>query len=322
MSTTLLLAALTILLLVLGGLVLNSFLWKHRVEALVPPRGVFTRISTGRLHYVVKGPAEAPQVLLIHGLGGQLGNFDCGLIDDLARDHRVIAPDRPGMGYSDRRSSAGSTPADHARYMLELIEDLGLKRPLVIGHSLGGAIAQEIALQAPKRICGLALISPLTQPGQPPSPAFSNLALHSDIGRWIVGWTLAVPTSLRRTPQILDAVYGPEAMPENAPIQGGAMLGLRPAHFVFTSKDFSASTKGLSGRAGRLAELALPQHVLFGRDDRILDPSLHGHQLATQLPDLHLRLVPGGHMLPVTQPQLCADFIREALARMNGPVAD
>lgn len=65
---------------------------------------------------------------------------------------------------------------------------------------------------------------------------------------------------------------------------------------------------------GRYGELRLPVHVLFGRGDRLLDWRANGQALVDKLPDGRLRLVDGGHMLPVTQPELTASFIEEVVA--------
>lgn len=66
-----------------SGLIWFTWKTKRRIEAAVPPRGAFEVISTGRLHYVDRG--EGPAVVLIHGLGAQLGTFDQFLVPELAR---------------------------------------------------------------------------------------------------------------------------------------------------------------------------------------------------------------------------------------------
>ena len=307
---TLLLILLALWLLGLVGLVLYTLYWKRKIGRIVPPRGSFTTISTGRLHYVDRG--TGPAVVLIHGLGGQLGNYDCGVIEALAKDHRVIAMDRPGMGYSERPSKAACTPEAHAGYVLELIEALGIEKPLVVGHSLGGAIALSVALSAPDRIRGLALLAPLTMPGVPLNGVFSNMAIRSDALRWALAWTLATPMGFRNGPAVIEAIYGPEPMPPSAPVQGGALLGLRPAHFFHSSKDYMASGSGLKARAARYPEITLPVAVLYGQEDKILDMQLHGRDFARQNPAFRLTLTDGGHMIPVTQPDTCAALIRES----------
>ncbi|WP_010138276.1 alpha/beta fold hydrolase [Oceanicola sp. S124] len=313
---TIVLGLLGLLLAFFLGLALYAYIWKRRAEAAVPPRGAFTRISTGRLHYLDVG--QGPAILLIHGLGGQLGNFDCGLIDDLARDHRVIAIDRPGMGWSERPLTHPCAPADNARLMFEIMDKLGIEQPLVVGHSLGGAIALAMAVQDAERLRGLALLAPLTLRGQEPAEIFDGLAIRSDLQRFLTAWTFATPAALRYGEKVIETLYAPEQMPPNAATQGGAMLTLVPRHFYHTSRDFMHAADGLEQMARKYADLTVPVRLLYGTGDRILDPQHHGAKLVGRHPQMGLRTVPGGHMLPLTQPGLCAEFIRDASAKMRG----
>ncbi|KAA2317359.1 alpha/beta hydrolase [Pseudooceanicola sediminis] len=313
MSTLLTLLAILLFVALLWGIGLLSYTlrWKIRIEKIVPPRGQFTRISTGKLHYVDRG--TGPAILLIHGLGGQLGNFDCGLIDNLARDHRVIAIDRPGMGYSDRPDNAPTGHAENATLMFEVMEALKIEKPIVVGHSLGGAISLAMALHAPEKLRGLALLAPLTLPSKDaPAAAFNNLKISSNWLRWLVAWTLATPGGFRNAAVVLDQIYGPEAMPASAPTQGGGLLGLRPRHFFNTSRDFMASGRGLKQMSENYDGLTLPVRILYGAQDRTLDHTRQGKELVAMHPRISLTLIEGGHMLPVTQPDACADFIRQA----------
>lgn len=313
---TIFLGLLGLLLAFLLGLALYAYIWKRRAQRAVPPRGAFTQISTGRLHYLDVG--EGPAIFLIHGLGGQMGNFDCGLIDDLARDHRVIAIDRPGMGWSERPLSQPCTPADTARLMFEVMDKLGIEQPLVVGHSLGGAIALSMAVQNAERLRGLALLAPLTLRGQEPAPIFDGLAIHSDLQRFLTAWTFATPAALRNGEAVIEQLYSPEEMPPNAATQGGALLSLVPRHFYHTSRDYINSARGLEETSRKYADLTVPVRLLYGTGDQILDPQHHGAKLVGRHPQMGLKLIPGGHMLPVTQPQVCAEFIRDASQKMRG----
>jgi pimeloyl-ACP methyl ester carboxylesterase len=66
----------------------------------------------------------------------------------------------------------------------------------------------------------------------------------------------------------------------------------------------------MPGLQARYHELQLPVHVLFGRADRILDWKANGQALVDKVPGAELRLIDGGHMLPVTHPEATAQFIR------------
>lgn len=281
-----------------------------KVAQAVPPRGKFIQISTGQLHYIEKG--EGPPILMIHGLGAQLGNFDTGLADDLARDHRVIAVDRPGMGWSDRPDDADASPRAQAALMVEVIEALGLEKPLIVGHSLGGAIAMCLALDAPEKISGLALLAPLTMMPRETAPPFVGLNLPKPFKRWLISETLAIPASMKNADDVFYYIFGPDTVPRDYSIAGGGLLGLRPVSFRNTSRDFLASGRNLKWMIGNYETLAVPVQILFGRDDRILDPADHGEKLAAAHPHIKLHLTDGGHMLPLTHIAESAAFIRQA----------
>lgn len=281
----------------------------RNVAQAVPPRGSFIQISTGQLHYIDKG--QGPVILMVHGLGAQLGNFDTGLADDLAKDFRVIAIDRPGMGWSDRPKDAPASPRAQAALVAEVIDTLNLDKPLVVGHSLGGAIAMCLALDFPEKIRGLALLAPLTMPTQAPAEVFAGLNLRRAWIRRLVSETLAIPTTIRMAEQNMAAIFGPDAVPAEYAVQGGGMLGLRPVSFRNTSRDFLASGKDLGFMVKGYAGLQVPVSILFGRQDQVLDAAVHGEALVAKHPHITLHQIDGGHMLPLTHIAQTSEFIRK-----------
>ena len=96
---------------------------------------------------------------------------------------------------------------------------------------------------------------------------------------------------------------------------GGALLGLRPAAFYAASSDLTAANRDLEVMSPRYGSLRVPVGVLVGRGDHILDYQVQDEVLKQQILDLDLEIVDGGHMLPVTQPGVCADFIRRTAKR-------
>ncbi len=136
----------------------------RKIEAGLPPTGRFVDVPGARLHVIEQGQGQP--VLLVHGLSGQLANFAYGMVEPLARDFRVVAVDRPAAGWSTREPGAPADLRAQADTLAALIDKLGLEKPLVVGHSLGGAIALALATHHPERVGGLALIAPLTHPPQ------------------------------------------------------------------------------------------------------------------------------------------------------------
>jgi pimeloyl-ACP methyl ester carboxylesterase len=180
--------------LVLAGLLLFTAWTARQVEKRLPPRGRFIDIDGARIHYLDEG--TGPTLLLIHGLAGQMHNFTHSLLGKLQQDFRVVILDRPGSGYSTRPSEAMAPISAQARTISRFCQALGLERPLVVGHSLGGAIALALALNHPEQVAGLALLAPVThQPDHVPPP-FDGIAIGSPLLRRLIAWTLATPLSI------------------------------------------------------------------------------------------------------------------------------
>ena len=297
---------LLLLVIVISSLVGFTAYTARRVEALVPARGQFLELDGRRIHYVDVG--AGPPLFLIHGLGGQLRNFTYALVACLSNEFRVIAVDRPGSGYSSRAAGADARLRAQAEIMAKVIGRLNLGRPLVVGHSLGGAISLAIALDHPECASAFALFAPVTQVVATTPAPFRGLDIKSRLLRWIIAWTLATPLGIRNADEILEQVFAPEKAPADFATMGGGALGLRPNAFYATSTDLE--NDGFAEMIRRYPTLAVPVGILFGWGDQLLDPRAHGQATKEQIPGLYLELIEGGHMLPVTAPDAVANFIR------------
>ena len=280
---------------------------RRTVERDLPPEGRMVEAAGHRLHVVERGES-GPPVLLIHGLGGTTRHWHA-MIPDLARDHRVVAVDRPGSGYSSRARRAGGGPIEQAEAIAALIDALELDRPLVVGHSLGGAVALAAGLHHPEKVSGLALICPATQPVHEAPELFEPLVIHSDLARRLIAWTLAVPLSRRNGPEGLRVAFSPEPVPDDFRTAAGGLLSLRPEAFRNASLDLTVLPHDLQEMASRYRDLAVPAAILFAADDAVVDPVLHGERTAAEN-GIPLTVREGGHMLPMTQGPIVCDWVR------------
>lgn len=294
------------------GLVLYAGWMARRAARLVPPCGAYRKVRGMRLHYLDIG--EGPAILMIHGLGSQLQTYTFAIVARL-RGFRLILVDRPGSGYSQAGPSAALV--DQADVLDALLGDLGIERAVVVGHSLGGAVALAMAITRPERVEALALIAPATQPQDTVPEALRGLALRSDPLRWIVGWTLATPLTLIGQARTLRELFAPDPVPPDFATRGGGVLALRPWIFRSAARDLAAAADGLAPLAARYDEIHVPIGILFGSGDRILDPALHGDRLAACCGIEVVRVAEGGHMLPLSAPKQTTDFIVEVARRAH-----
>jgi pimeloyl-ACP methyl ester carboxylesterase len=308
-----LIVALTVAIL---GLVVFTARTARKVEAALPPSGKFIEIDGERIHYVDLG-GTAPPLVMIHGLGGNLMHFTYALADRLTNDFRVIMVDRPGCGYSERPDGAPADLTAQAATLAKFMREFGLRRPLVVGHSLGGALSLAIALDHPDCAGALALIAPLTHVPEKVPDVFKGLIIRSPTLRKVIAWTLATPLGILRGEKALKEVFGPEPAPADFPFRAGGLLGLRPSAFCSSSSDAVLAEYVLPNYVARYGSLALPVGMLFAKGDRLLDYRAQGEAMRAEYPALDLELMEGGHMLPMTAPDRCAALIRRVAARQQ-----
>lgn len=302
-----------------GGLAAFSGATARKIEKAVPRDGALIEVNGQTIHYTDEG--SGPPILMIHGLAGQMRNFARPLVDDLARDYRVIRIDRPGSGYSPRAASTSARLRVQAETVAELIRILKLDRPLIVGHSLGGALALSIALNHPDVVGGLALVAPLSQVQDISDvpEVFKGLVIRSPALRKAVAWTVATPIGMAKAEKALAEVFAPEPVPADFGIEGGGLLSMRPNNFYASSSDLVELEGELEGMVARYPTLSVPVRILYAGADNLLDARLHGERTASEIPGAEIELVEGGHMLPFTQPERTAAFVRRAAAGMEKP---
>jgi pimeloyl-ACP methyl ester carboxylesterase len=124
-----------------------------------PGRLRFGTVPTPRAQLSIVEAGAGPAVIAIHGLGGTKGSF-LPTVAALADRFRVIVPDLPGFGDSDKPVAAPYDARYFAEAVIDLMDELDIERAHVIGNSLGGRIALELALRDPDRVGRLALLAP------------------------------------------------------------------------------------------------------------------------------------------------------------------
>jgi non-heme chloroperoxidase len=114
-----------------------------------------------RMHYAEGGDATGRAVILLHGYGDSWFSYS-RVLPLLPGDFRIIAPDLRGHGRTSQPDS-GYALRDLATDVLALMDALGIERAVVVGHSMGGLVAQQVALLAPKRVSGIMLVATATE---------------------------------------------------------------------------------------------------------------------------------------------------------------
>ena len=302
--------------LVAASVVLGGFsAWMtRRIEAAVPGNGRFVEVDGERFHYYDEG--KGPVLVMIHGLMGSSRNLTYALSGQLRQHFRVISVDRPGSGYSTRHPGTAADLPAQARQIAAFIQTLGLEKPLVLGHSLGGAIALALALDHPHAVSGLILVAPLTHPQRLLPLVFLSLAVRpAGLRRWL-SHTLTLPIGLLTKGSVVKGVFAPDPAPADFATRGGGLLGMRPANFYAASTEINQVNDYLPGMVKRYPQLTLPIGLIYGAKDQVLDFQKHGQALASLVPGVKLQLVEGrGHMLPITATERVVAVVEQVTKR-------
>ena len=291
-----------------------TVLISQKIKRSIPKFGKITTLKDAEIHWYETGHGRP--IIMLHGLAGNLRNFTYALTDKLNQDFRVIAIDRAGCGWSKRSRPESATLNEQARIISEFIKKEKIEKPLIVGHSLGGAIALTLALEHKTKISGLALICPATQMIDDIPDIFRFLNISNKWLRLFLAYTFSSLIGILTREKSFKTAFAPEPVCDNFAVKGGGDFALSSNSFIKTSEDLTFAISSAPSVVGREKELKLPIGVLFGEDDEILDAKLHGEKFS-ELTGAELKILPNrGHMLPLTEPEECAEFIQGIMKKI------
>jgi pimeloyl-ACP methyl ester carboxylesterase len=318
--TTLLLIAVTC------AAVLYVALGPARAQTMWPPDS-FVELggdfAGSRLHYVDKGvakPGVAP-VIVIHGASGNLRDMELALMDELARETRVIAFDRPGHGWSGRTPHPDiADPSVQAAAIRNGLKKLGVEKPVLLGHSWGASVVAAYALEWPDEIAGLLPLSGALYPW-PGGVAWYHSVVRTPVAGWLFTNLLVAPAGHLLLDKGVAANFHPDTPPENYAKKTALPLLFRPAEFRANSED-TAQLKGhLAEQSPRYGEISVPTIVITGNADHTVSPKIHSYAFHNEVEGSELIKLKGtGHMPHYAHTDVVVDALLR-LARGERPRA-
>lgn len=314
-----LIAGLLLLAAVPAGLASYTSFETGRIEARFPPEGRFVEVGAKRRLHVVDRPGtreDAPAILLLHGASGNQADIVLALGERLAGRFRVIAPDRPGHGWSDRAGGAdAASPARQAALVAEALGRLGVSRVVVVGHSWSGAVATALALDHPDRVAGLVLLAPVTHAWRGGIAWYYSPAAIPVLGDVLTA-TLIFPVARAVLDGAAAAVFAPQAPPPAYVERARIPLAIRPANFRANARDIAGLHAFVSGQSARYAAIGVPTIIVAGDQDTIVWPSVHAQAIAKQIAGAELVMLPGiGHMPHHAAPEIVVAAIERVASR-------
>ncbi len=240
---------------------------------------------------------EGPDALLIHGASSDMGVFQPTIIPLLAGGFRLTGYDRPGLGFTAQRPPGSESLAAQAGVAAGVIDALALRRPVVIAHSYGGAVALRLALDHGEKIGGLVLIAPVAYSWAggvswhlhwSSNPLIGGL-FNSVLTRPFVGAAARSGTA---------AAFAPSQLPPDYFDAAGVIRAVRPSAMRANSSDVIALNREVTAQQHRYPGIARPVAIMAGDRDSVVSPSIHSMQLARTLPNARIDILQGEGHLP------------------------
>ena len=264
-----------------------------------PPIGRFTEVQGVSVHYVQKG--RGPDVVLLHGAGGNLRDFTFDLVDRLAQSYRVTAFDRPGLGYTERLPQAAGafntsaeTPQQQAALLSAAARQIGVDDPIVLGHSFGGSIAMAWALNHNAAAVVSVAGAVMPWPG--------GLDAQYRVFGSALGGALLTPLAgaFVNPDEVQNAagrIFAPQPVPSGYLPYVGPGLTLRPETLRANNRQVRRLKASLTAMSQRYGQIDAPVELVHGDKDTIVGLDIHANGAARLLPAARVTVLPGvGHM--------------------------
>lgn len=276
----------------------------------------FVTAGNTKLHYVESGSGRP--VVMIHGNAGDLHDFEFGTLDLLARTYHVIALDLPGHGLSKMPRKAKGTIQEQAVVLHQALTALGVKDPILVGHSWGGAVALAYALLYPHDISALVLLAPAAysdhREDAPGESLLRRLPFFSDFCI-----ALFKPILARKLlKKSLKDAFSPDPVPEDY-LKAAATVWLDRKHLKAFIRNDVMLDSSLQELSPQYQKIHAPVIIVTGDSDLTVSPQQNAFNLHKAITNSELVVIPhAGHQIPETHPEAVLRAVN--MAAFDSPI--
>lgn len=253
--------------------------------------------------YVEQQGMGAPTFVFLHYWGGSARTW-AHVVDHLTHDFRTVALDQRGWGRS-AAPARGYALEDLAADAQGVIAALDLERYILVGHSMGGKVAQLIASRQPKGLVGLALVAPA-----PPGPLELPLAVREGMVHAYASRESIVAT--------VQQVLAPDGLAPGdlETVIADSLAGALPARAAWPLEASQEDIRAV------MPAIAVPVLIISGQNDRVDPPKVLRREVLARLPGARMIELPGvGHLAPLEAPEDIADLLRAFALSLDGEEA-
>lgn len=278
-------------------------------------RGEFVDLGGRRLYYYAAGTRGAGEpVVFLHGFpaSSHLWREVVPDLSDRAPGHRLVVVDQLGFGRSDRPLGATLTAVAHAERLVALMDELRIEAACLVGHAMGGAVAQAVACAAPARVTRLCLVN---------SVAFSDWPRRS---ARLARWLCAAPRAIRLAgaPLLAGLVHGSLLAGYTTAETGRRSLDHYLRAFTthlgvdaLIAQLRSMPDPSVPGLGAQIGGILRPSAIVWGSLDPFLSVQV-GVRLRDAIPGATLDVIPDArHFTPEEAPERVAAAVADLLRR-------
>jgi pimeloyl-ACP methyl ester carboxylesterase len=292
------------------------------IERRNPAVGDFADIDGARIHYVhVPAPehAELPPIVFIHGASANLRDQMLPLRPLLEGHAEMLFFDRPGHGWSGRGPGNNEDPSAQANTIAALMDRLGIRQAIIVGHSFGGAITTAFGREHQDKTLGLVFVSPATHPWPGGATSWYYDVTNIPVIGWLFSETLTYPAGTLQMADATTCVFAPNKVPDNYVADASIPLVLRPKAFRANATDVAGLYRYALGAAPHYREIKAPTIVISGDRDKVVYATIHSVGLVRDIPGAELVWV---HNLGHKPDWIAPDLVVGAIEKVAGKDVD
>jgi len=292
------------------------------IERRNPPGGEFVDIDGARIHYVhVPAPenAELPPIIFIHGASANLKDQMLPLRPLLEGRAEMVFFDRPGHGWSGRGPGSNENPSAQANTIAALMDRLGIRQAIIVGHSFGGAVTTAFGREHQDRTLGLVFVSPVSHPWPGGATSWYYSLTTLPVVGWLFSETLTYPAGTLQMDDATTCVFSPNKVPDDYVDRASIPLVLRPKAFRSNATDVAGLYRYALDASPRYREITAPTAVISGDRDKVVYATIHSVGLVRDIPGAELVWV---HNLGHKPDWIAPDLVVGAIEKVAGKDID
>ena len=264
----------------------------------------FVQVGAHKIQYLESGTKSKRALVLIHGLGASAERWE-HVIPDLSKRYRVIAPDLPGFGHSDK-PSLEYTPQFFAKFLHEFLDTVGVNSCTMIGSSLGGQVVAEYAITYKTKLEKIILVSPAGVMKQPTESLreYITAALYPNHDTAYNAFKRMAGNDEKVPHHVIDDFVKRMSLPNAKMAFASTLLGLKNADVI----------------SQRLHDVSVPSLVIWGENDNVI-PIKYASDFVSSLRDCkYIKMENCGHTPYTEDPRRFVDNVVGFIDHKDGLV--